>query len=124
MKNVELDKTVKAYILEAIDNEGYDDAKELKTDKEKLQFLMNTFKSEYGWSIERYGMNKAFAEWIAGLPSSFNIDFENYKILELARAWGSLKAFATEAQEDKILLNWFNFVTVKTFQLFRKHKIA
>lgn len=124
MKNMELDKTVKAYILEAIDNEGYDDAKELKTDKDKLSFLMDTFKSEYGWSIERYGMHKAFSDWIAGLPSSFNIDFENYKILELAKAWGSIPKDATEAQEDKILLNWFNFITVKTFQLFRKHKIA
>lgn len=124
MKNMELDKTVKAYILEAIDNEDYDDAKELKTDKEKLQFLFDTFKGEYGWSIKLCGMNKAFADWIAGLPSSFNIDFENYKILDLARAWGSIPKDATEAQEDKILLNWFNFITVKTFQLFRKHKIS
>ena len=124
MKNITLDRTVKAYILDAIDNSGYDDAKELKTDAEKLQFLMDTFKSEYGWSIERKGQYKAFEEWIQGLPSSFNIDFENYRILELAKAWNSIPSDATERQEYKILANWFNFITIKTFQLFRKHKIA
>lgn len=124
MKNMTLDRTVKAYILEAIDNQGYNNAKELKTDAEKLQFLFDTFKSEYGWSIERKGMSNAFADWIMGLPSSFNIDFENYKIIELAKLWGSIPKNASEAQEDKILENWFNFITVKTFQLFRKHKIA
>lgn len=124
MKNMTLDRTVKAYILEAIDNQGCNNSKELKTDAEKLQFLFDAFKSEYGWSIERKGMQSAFSDWIMGLPSSFNIDFENYKILELAKLWGSIPRDASEAQEDKILANWFNFITVKTFQLFRKHKIA
>jgi hypothetical protein len=77
--------------------------------------------------IARYGEQEAFSEWIMGLPSSFNIDFENYKILELARKWGSIKPELTgktlERREDLILSNWFNFITVKTFQLFKKHGI-
>lgn len=124
MKNMTLDRTVKQYILDAISNEGYDDAKELVTEAEKLDFLAKTFIGEYSYAVDRLGASKAFADWIMGLPSSFNIDFENYKILELAKAWGSIPADATERQKDKILENWFNFITVKTFQLFRKHHIA
>jgi hypothetical protein len=139
MRNMELDRVVKQYILDAISSEGYDVDIELimeankqnisfeEYDKGRLQFIYNNFKSEYGWSIERVGEHKAFTEWIQGLPSSFNVDFENYKILELARKWGSispdLKGKALERREDLILSGWFNFITVKTFQLFKKYKI-
>ena len=110
------------YMLNAINSEDY--AKNPITPKEKLQFILNTFRSEYGWAIERYGQTKAFTEWISGLPSSFNIDFENYRILELAHKWESLPANPTERQEQKILENWFNFITVKFFQLCKRYKVA
>ena len=115
----------KQYILDNITSDGYieEGQKEPSTDKEKLQFLMDTFKSEYGWAIERYGIYKAFTEWLMGLPSVFSIDFMNYDILQLAKKWGSIPENATERQENKILANWWNFITVKTFQLFNKHHI-
>lgn len=123
----QLDQTVKQYILEAISNQGYDNAIPLTDEVVKLTFLKGTFKSEYGWSIARYGEQKAFREYIMGLPSSFNVDFENYKILQLAHKWGSIKEGLSERalakREDLILENWFNFITVKTFQLFRKYGI-
>jgi hypothetical protein len=120
-KRVKLDRTVKQYILDCIDSENYDI--KVNTDKEKLQFLFNTFQSEYKWQIERVGQYKAFTEWLMGLPSAFNVEFQNYDILQLAIKWESLPKDYTEKQADKILENWFNFITVKTFQLFRKHKI-
>lgn len=126
-KRMMLDRTVKQYILDAICPDGYEDANgkqvELKDSKEALGFVYKTFKSEYGFNIARYGEQGAFREWIMGLPSSFNIDFENYKILQIAVKWGSIPADYTERQADKILENWFNFITVKTFQLFRKYKV-
>lgn len=118
-----LDTQVKQYIINCITEEDYDN-KPLVTDKDKLQFLADTFKSEYGWSIERYGAYKAFREWMMGLPSSFTIEFRNYDILQLAKTWGSLPGNATEKQEDRILDNYWNFIANKTFQLFRKHKIT
>jgi hypothetical protein len=126
-KNMILDKTVKQYIVDAISSEGYADsdgiAETLLDSKDALTFLYKTFQSEYGWHIERVGEQKAFKEWLMGLPSSFNIDFENLKILQLAVKWGSIPENYTEKQADKILENWFNFITVKTFQLFKKYKI-
>lgn len=121
----QLDRTVKGYIIDCIDSEAYE--VETTTETEKLQFLYNTFLSEYWRHQEQYfrgNKYKAFESWIQGLPSVFNIDFEYYRIIELAKLWGSIPAGASERQEDKILDRWFNFITVKTFQLFRKHKIT
>ena len=121
----ELNSKAFSYILDAIAPENYG-VDELKTDKEKLQFLAKTFKKEYVFpdNLKRFGnYQNLFAQWIMGLPSVFNIDFTNYDILQLAKKWGSIPADATEKQEDKIIANWFNFVAAKTFVLFGKHKI-
>jgi len=109
------------YLLSCIDSSGY--GMELNTEKEKLQFIADTFKSEYGWQAERLGYTKAFNEWLQGLPSCYNVDFENYRIIELAKEWGSLPINATDKQEDKILDGWFAFITHKTFQLMKKNKV-
>lgn len=117
MKNMKLDQLVKEYIINAC---KVDDA----TDTEgNLQFLFDTFKSEYGWAIPKMGMVNAYREWLQGAPSTAGIDFYNHKILELAVLWGSIPASHTESQANKILSNWFNLIAVKTFQLFKKYKI-
>jgi len=122
MTTKELNTRVFAYILDCIDASDYGFAP--ATDADKLAFLSETFHSEYGWSIERLGAIKAFAEWCQGLPSAFNCEFRNHAIIEIAKEWGSLPADATERQEQKILDNWFNLIANKTFQLFKKHGIS
>lgn len=112
---------INQYILDAIDTEGYD--VEADTDKEKLQFLFDTFKSEYGWMIARKGLYGAFTEWLQGVPSAIRIDIYYSEIIKLAKQWGSLPQNATERQEDKITENWFPFMANRIFQLFRKHGI-
>lgn len=124
MTTKELNTHVFAYILNAIDGEGY--GRSFANDTEKLQFLADTFKSEYGYSenIKYYGSyGKCFMNWLMGLPSSFNVDYENYRIIEIAKEWGSLPAKCDDRQEDKILDNWWNLITHKTFQLMKKHKV-
>lgn len=120
----ELNKLVYDYLLSCIDGEGYGIS--LTTDAEKLQFLADTFKKEYCYpeNFKYYGsLVNVLKNWLMGLPSCYNVDFENYKILELAKSWGSLPIDATEKQEDKILNNWFNWMANKTIQLAKKHKI-
>jgi len=119
--NVTLDKTAKQYIIDCIDSNGY--GIKTTTDKEKLQFLFGTFKSEKKHEIAKNGIYKAFESWCKGLPSCFNIVFYNCDIISLAKSWKSIPENATEKQEDKILDNYWNFITVKAFQLFRKHHI-
>ena len=111
------------FILESIDNSGDDDPKELKTPKEKLQYLQDTFKSEYGYAIERKGEQGARADWLSGLPSSINIPFYNNEILELAKKMGSLQAKPTEKQEDMVLDNYWNYMSNQIGRLNRKYGV-
>ena len=121
MGRAEQNKFYENYIIDAIDSDAYD--VKTTTKKEKLQFLKDTFRSEYGFAISRMGEVNAFKEWIQGLPSVFNIPFQNYEILQLAKKSGSLPQNATEKQEDRVLDNYWNFMAVKTFQAFRKYKV-
>ena len=113
---------VEAYILAGIDASGYD-APEPVTDQEKLQFLADTFKAEYGWAIPRYGVQGAVREWLAGLPSSCNVEFRNHAILQLAETWGLLPKDASEKKQDDLLLNWFNFMAMRIVSMWSRHGI-
>jgi len=46
----------------------------------------------------------------------------NYKILELAKKWGSLPENPIEKQEDKILNNYWAFMAFQTLKLIEKYK--
>jgi len=116
---------INPYILDAIDGSGYD--KELNTDTEKLQFLADTFKAEYVFpeNVRQYpNRQDLFAQWLMGLPSSFNIDFNYCDIIRLAKEWDTIPQNATEKQEDKVCANWFNLIALKTMQLMAKHNIS
>lgn len=124
VKNI--DSLVFPYIMAAIDFSGHDLIKQPKTDAEKLQFVADCFHDEYcnAYNLKTYGSyQNVFANWLMGLPSVINIDFENYRIIEIAKEWGSIPQDANDKQEDKILDNWFNFIACKVFKLMRKNKV-
>jgi len=118
-------KVIHAYIIGAINCEGYDLTTEPQTDDEKLSFVADCFKKEYLFpaNLKRYGSYQAvFANWLMGLPSCINIDFENYRILEIGKEWGSFEGFEPgtkkyEKRENQILQNWFNLIAANTLQL-------
>jgi hypothetical protein len=113
---------IEQYILKAIDTDGYDSyTADVVTDKERLAFVLSTFKAEYGWAIKKQGELKAFAEWLGGLPSCINIDYNNFVILDLAEKWG--QRTDTEARADKILNGWFDFIAHQTFKLMKKRGV-
>ena len=120
-KSSELDKTVKLYILGSIDGTPYD----IKTDtnQERIDFLRDTFFSEQGFNIMRFGQLKAMQDWLSGLPSSISIAFSNYDILDLAVQWGAIPAHASERQQDKIIDNYFNFMANKVLQLLNGYRV-
>ena len=112
---------IEEYLLNAISTEGYSQMNEINTKKDALNFLYETFKAEYGFNIQRLGQYKAFSEWLRGLPSVCNIEFMNYEILKLAKEWG--QDVTTEKQQDKILNQYWDFITWQYFKLFKKYKI-
>jgi len=130
----ERNKLIKQYIIDSIYVTSYEDnietdISDTKTDQEKLQYLFDRFISEK-WNcnnIKKYHHHNIYAgfqDWIQGLPSSFNIAWTYADIIPLAIKTGSLPDNPTEQEEDKILNNYFNYITVKTFQLFKKYNIT
>ncbi|NCC71385.1 hypothetical protein EOM09_07435 [bacterium] len=110
---------IEKYILNSIDSENYNII--LENEKQKLEFVYNTFINEFGFRIKQIGLYSAFSEYLQGLPSCINIDFYNYKILELAQSWG--QEVETEKQQDKVINQWFDFITNQFFKLCKKYKI-
>jgi hypothetical protein len=107
-----------SYILNCIDVEAYD--YETEEPSEKLRILLDTFKSEFchPYEIKRHrgDFTSIFAEYIAGLPSIFGVDFENYRILEIGEEVGMLDN-PTEEQEDEFISDFFRLVAYFTLQL-------
>ena len=120
-KSSELDKTVKQYILDNIDDDYCETKTGLTVDR--IAALKRAFYAEFGWRVDQLGEQKALAEWLQGLPSAVSIDFYNHDILDLAVKWGSIPKDYTEKQADKILDNWFNFIAAKTCQLFSGYRV-
>ena len=112
----ETQEEIKQYCLDAINS----DDTTFKNDTERVQYAYTRFKSDYGHMIKRIGEFKAFAEWLQGL--NLDIAYMNYKILELAHKWGQYPT--TEAQEDKIISEWWDFMTNQYFKLFRAHLVV
>ena len=116
-----LDQTVKHYLIDAIDASSYD--KEPQTVQEKINFFAETFTSEYGGQIERIGRQAALASYLSGLPSCIHVAFYNKDILSLAAKWGSLPPNFTDAQAEKILGNYWNFLAAKLCQLMDGYRV-
>lgn len=118
-------QAMKEYILNAIDSEGYEVTTE--TEAQKIAFLLSTFKKEYGYKeniIYYKSIQKTFENWLMGLPSCFNIDFENYRILEIGKEWKLLPQNPTEKQEDKFLSEWWELIYTQVRKIASKHNLT
>ena len=112
------------HILDAINSDGFEGCayySEAKTDDQKAQFIYDRFMSEYGWHVAQVGEQQALISWLQGL--ALNIAFSNYDILILAKECGSLAQDATEAQEDKILNNYWRYMAMRILQLWNKYDV-
>lgn len=72
-------KAFKTLLLSCVDNSGYSDI-ELKTDKEKELFLVETFKSEM--DLAGNGVLIAATNWLQGLASACSVPYWNDEIIE------------------------------------------
>jgi hypothetical protein len=118
-------KKVKAYLIAGITSDGYRGYNqwpdvELKTDKEKIDFLYSVFVAEYKWAIDRMGQHKALKEWLQGLPSAIGFVFYNTDILEKCTEWGILAEYASEDKEEECLERYFPMLATELNELFRK----
>jgi len=109
----------KKYFLSSINTEDYDFNGD--SDKDKIDFVLKCFYSEFfNWNINR-NKQVVFTEWLQGLPSCVNIVFYNYDILQLAE---KIEGKLTEEKEEKIIENYFAFMSNIFFKLVKQYKIG
>jgi len=76
-------KELKNFVLDSIEFEDKD-----VSDEDKINVGLETFESEYGFMIKRYGLKKAFIEYIQGLPSWLDIPYYYDEMRDLLYALG------------------------------------
>lgn len=114
-----------AYVLNCIDVEAY--GYDTEEPSEKLKILLDTFKAEFchPYEIKRHrgDAESILAEYIAGLPSMFGVDFMNHRILEVGKDMQLLNEDATEEQEDTFILSFFRLVAHYTIKLMEDNNL-
>jgi len=112
----------RGYILSSIDSTSYEI--ETTTQQEKIDFIISTFEKEYWYKTNQlyYKNNKqlAFANWLMGLPSSINIDFEWYRIDELGIEFGLLDVNSKESDKTRWRNSFFMRVANEIFRMSTK----
>lgn len=111
------------WIISHMADEDYN-GNELATDKSKCEFVAECIRSEacYPDNIKRYGSTQnCISNWLMGLPSSVNIPFTNYDILELAKQWGY--DVSTAGKEDQFLENYWNASAMSILKAFKKQGV-
>ena len=103
----------KNYILSVIDSG--DLPKDIKTDKEKVNFIFERFNSEYNYAnnIRRTpNFQLRFAEWLQGL--AINLPYNYNDIIELAK-----KLLETDKlkNENRIINNYWSFMAFQIIKL-------
>ena len=103
----------KTYFLEVIKSQ--DLPEDIKTDKEKVNFIFKRFNSEYNHAnnIRRQpNFQIRFAEWLQGL--AINLPYNYNDIIELAK-----KLLETDQvnNEDRIINNYWSFMAFQIIKL-------
>ena len=103
----------KNYFLEVIKSQ--DLPEDIKTDKEKVNFISERFNSEYNHAnnIRRQpNFQLRFAEWLQGL--AINLPYNYNDILELAK-----KLLETDQlkNENRIIKNYWSFMAYQIIKL-------
>lgn len=109
-----------AYILDSICPECADLDPDVMTDKEKVEFVIEQFDKEYNYAYNKKqypNIVARFEQWMRGAPSSFCVEFANYRIALIGKAWGYCQ---TEKKTAAFVNNWWGAIADKFFQLARK----
>ena len=100
-------KNYKKYILECLKTEDAFIGKQ-PTEDELINYLFDRFNSEYRWSIERQGKQKALTDWLQGL--AIHIPFYYEDIINLAIEMGSIDENPNLKLSQKVCDNYWSFM--------------
>lgn len=117
-----VDQHAKALLLACMDVSGYDVKTATDTPQKLAAAVLDIFKQEKGWQIEKQGEQVAALEWLQGLASACSIPFYNGEIITLGKLWGAIPENATEKQEEKWLALYWPMMASKLLQLFSGYR--
>ena len=95
-----------AYILSHITQDH--DGNTLTTDAQRIGFLFERFRNEYGWRIEQAGKRQAMIDWLSGLAIPFAC--YNGEIIDLAIRLGSIDPDPSPQLADRVTENYWSFM--------------
>lgn len=108
-----------AYILDSVYSEEIDT--EAMTDKERIEYLLNTFFDEkVKYDNRRMGTFDLLREWLQGLPSAINVAFNYCDISETGKKMGYCKDARSEA---RFINNWWGILAQNILRLARIYEI-
>lgn len=108
-----------AYILDSIYSDVIDT--ESMTDKERIEFLLDTFFEEKcKYDRRRMCVLDLLREWLQGLPSAINIAFSYYDIAVTGKSMGYCK---DARSESRFINNWWTILASNILRLARIYEI-
>lgn len=108
-----------AYILDSVYSDEIDT--ESMTDKERIEFLLNTFFEEK-YKDDRRGMCTfdLLREWLQGLPSAVDVSFSYYDIAVAGEELGYCK---DARSKERFINNWWGILASNIIRLARIYGI-
>lgn len=108
-----------AYILDSVYSDEIDT--ESMTDKERIEFLLDTFFEEkYKYDRRMMRVYDLLREWLQGLPSAISVAFSYYDIAVTGKTMGYCKDARSEA---RFINNWWGMLAYNILRLARIYEI-
>ena len=109
-----------AYILDSVYSDEIDT--ESMTDKERIEFLLDTFLVEkYKDDRRRMCTFELLREWLQGLPSAISVAFYYGDIAAIGKSIGYCKDARSEA---RFINNWWGILAQNILRLARIYEIS
>lgn len=107
------------FLLDSIEIEENENA----TDKEKINYFFDCYDREFNheYNKKRYlNEQERLKNYLQGLPSSINIPFYNWDIIELYKELNGIKTLSSKKEESVIKYYW-DKIAFTLLQLKRKY---
>ena len=112
-------------IMDSISSDGYQDEKYYNhciTYEQKIVFIQNVFDKEQAHNLRRNPISKVCENWLRGLPSTINIEYTDHAIYKLNLKWGTLTKKSTDAEIEKQVNNYWEYLGKTLANIIIKHR--
>ena len=115
-----LERKFENYVISMIKNSVYveDNNYTINCDRGAILLFFSVYQKEYGWAFPGV---RNIKDYLQGLPSIANIDFYNYKIIEIGKDWGV--NLDTEEKQYTWCETWWERIAMAIITLAVKHGV-